>query len=88
VVVGPNMENFADITREFLDAGALLQVATTGDLSRIVDQLLGDGVMRLAYGEKARGLVEKQCGCIGSMVDAALVKCPQGEMKGGRYSHG
>jgi len=64
VVVGPNMENFIDIVREFKAAEALIQVGTEAELRQTFDQLLADGVLRKTLGERAAALVEKNRGSI------------------------
>lgn len=71
VVVGPNMENFMDITREFKDAGALVQVSSVSELDSILDRLLQDESLRREYGTRASALVSRNRGSIKTTVDAA-----------------
>ncbi|MEI6165800.1 MAG: 3-deoxy-D-manno-octulosonic acid transferase [bacterium] len=71
VVVGPNMENFADIVREFKAAEALIQVGTEAELKEKFDQLLADEGMRTTYGTRAAALVSKNRGSIKATVAAA-----------------
>ena len=71
VVVGPNMENFADIVREFKAAEALIQVGTEAELRDTLDQLLADTIMRVTYGTRAAALVSKNRGSIKATVAAA-----------------
>lgn len=71
VVVGPNMENFADIVREFKAAEALVQVGTESELCAMLDQLLGDGARRASVGQRAAELVAKNRGSIKATVSQA-----------------
>lgn len=71
VVVGPNMENFADIVREFQVAEALIQVGTEIELSAKLDLLLADEVMRKTYGDRAAALVTKNRGSLRATVAKA-----------------
>ncbi|MEI6562721.1 MAG: 3-deoxy-D-manno-octulosonic acid transferase [bacterium] len=72
VVVGPNMENFTDIVREFKAAGALIQVNTTVELNTVLDQLLADESMRKTIGDHAGALVLKNRGSIRATVEQAV----------------
>lgn len=71
VVVGPNMENFADIVREFNDAEALIQVSTEAELLEKLDQLLADEPMRKAFGNRAAAWVNRKRGSIKATVSSA-----------------
>ena len=79
VVVGPNMENFADIVREFKSAGALIQVSTAEELRMVLDRLMGDGALRQAYGGKAAELVSKNRGSIRMTINGVI---PFGSLDG------
>lgn len=68
VVVGPNMENFADIVREFKAAEALIQVGTESELCATLDQLLVDGARRASFGNRAAELVARNRGSIQATV--------------------
>jgi 3-deoxy-D-manno-octulosonic-acid transferase len=71
VVVGPNMENFADIVREFKAAEALIQVGSETELRETLDRLLADETMRKIYGDRASAWVEKKRGSIKTTVAQA-----------------
>jgi 3-deoxy-D-manno-octulosonic-acid transferase len=71
VVVGPNMQNFADIVREFKAAEALIQVGTGAELRATLDQLLADGARRMTVGARAAALVSQNRGCIKATVVTA-----------------
>lgn len=63
VIVGPHMENFAEIAGEFLAGDAVVQIAGPEALSGAVEQLLQDpadyGVKAQALAEAKRGVVER-----------------------------
>jgi len=71
VVVGPNMENFADIVREFKAAEALIQVGTQVELREKLDQLLADVTLQKSFGDRAAAWVGKNRGSIKATVTAA-----------------
>jgi 3-deoxy-D-manno-octulosonic-acid transferase len=72
IVVGPNMENFRDIIRDFNAAGAVIQVADARELERRLNELLDDEAARRAYGERARAWVERNRGALNRMTEQAL----------------
>ena len=53
VIVGPHMENFAEIAAGFEDAGALCRVADPSQLAAAVEELLSDPERRRAMGQAA-----------------------------------
>jgi 3-deoxy-D-manno-octulosonic-acid transferase len=59
IVVGPHMENFAAIAKEFHDAGALALVQKPAELAPAVTKLLADGS---ALGQRARDLAQSKRG--------------------------
>lgn len=70
VLVGPNMENFPDILRDFLGAGAIVQVADAERLETEIGRLLVDEGRRAVLGRKARLTVDAHCGAIRRMVES------------------
>ncbi len=62
VLVGPHMENFAQIMAKFTGAGALLPIAGATELARAVRGLLEDTVRRERVGAAARGAAESERG--------------------------
>jgi 3-deoxy-D-manno-octulosonic-acid transferase len=72
VVVGPNMENFLDITSEFKAADGIIQVNDPADLARALDSLIQDKPLREAVGSRAVGLVMKNRGSLRLTVEQAL----------------
>jgi len=59
IIVGPHMENFAAIAKEFHDAGALALIQRPAELAAAVTQLLADGS---ALGQRARDLAQAKRG--------------------------
>lgn len=57
VVTGPHWDNFREIGRALLDAGAAREVADAEALAAVVAELLGDAARRAAMGEAGRRLV-------------------------------
>ncbi len=62
VIVGPHMENFAEIAWEFESGGALRKIPDATQLETSVMQLLDDALMRDAIGGRARELVRSKRG--------------------------
>lgn len=71
VLVGPNMENFADVMREFLEAGGVVQVADAVELECRLRDLLKDEGERRRLGERASGVVQRNRGSLVAMVEGA-----------------
>jgi 3-deoxy-D-manno-octulosonic-acid transferase len=70
IVVGPNMENFPDVVRDFREADAIVQVSDAAQFGIEVERLLGDGDRRGGYGTRARALVDARRGGIQRMIEA------------------
>lgn len=62
IIVGPNMQNFEAITREFLDGKALVQIASGEELAPAVCELLRNREKARNVGAKARDLVQEKQG--------------------------
>ena len=72
VVVGPHMENFLEIARQFRDEHAIVQVDSADELGREVSALLLDDGRRTGLGERARELVGRNRGAVGRSTDALV----------------
>lgn len=82
IVVGPHMSNFAEITRTFLENGALEQVPDEAALETALLALLADPVRRARLGAAARALVEANRGARGrtmAVVSDLLPKAQPGQ---------
>ncbi|HOU20730.1 MAG: 3-deoxy-D-manno-octulosonic acid transferase [Kiritimatiellae bacterium] len=67
VVVGPHMENFPEITRDFQDARAWRQVRDAAELQEVILRLLGDCEERARLGKAAAELVARKAGATRGM---------------------
>ncbi len=62
VIVGPHMENFAAIARQFRAGGGFLEIRHSGELGGAVDRLLQDRAFAEEIGRRARHLAEAERG--------------------------
>ena len=62
IVVGPHMENFAEIVDAFLANGAAIQVRSERELEQTIVSLMSDPVRRARLGAAARALVDANRG--------------------------
>jgi 3-deoxy-D-manno-octulosonic-acid transferase len=62
VVVGPHMENFAEIADVFLANDAAVQVRSERELDEAIISLMGDPVRRARLGAAARALIDANRG--------------------------
>jgi 3-deoxy-D-manno-octulosonic-acid transferase len=62
IIVGPNMENFADIMDVFLTARGIVQVQDATELEDAVYRFFSSSEMCKTFGERARLVVEKNRG--------------------------
>jgi 3-deoxy-D-manno-octulosonic-acid transferase len=69
VLFGPHMQNFADVARIFLDAGAALQVRDEAELESALRDLLERRERRDELSEKARAVVAGNRGAARRTVD-------------------
>lgn len=77
IVFGPNMQNFADITRVFLRKNAAVQVRTPEELEKIIGELLADAPRRVALGRAALELVAENLGAVERTVAMILPSLKQ-----------
>jgi len=67
-VFGPYMENFRDIARLFLDAGAAVQIRDSQGLAQAASSLLEDSAARQGLGERARQTLERHSGATARVI--------------------
>ena len=67
IVVGPHMQNFAPMVRDFLAASALVQIGNAGELLPAIQTLLSNRESAAELGRRAFDLVEEQRGVSGRM---------------------
>jgi 3-deoxy-D-manno-octulosonic-acid transferase len=79
IVFGPNMQNFADITRSFLDKNAAVQAPNAEALEKVLAELLADQARRDALGRAALEVVAENLGAVERTVEMIL---PELERRG------
>ncbi len=62
VIVGPHMENFAEIAADFRAGGAVIPIAGVEELAPAVTKALGEGDYARTVGERGRALAESRRG--------------------------
>ena len=72
ILVGPNLQNFPVVGREFLEARAMVQVKDADELACELKNLLSDEGHRLALGERAGGLVKIKSGAVKRIADRII----------------
>jgi len=72
VVFGPNMQNFKDITRIFLDQDAAVQIKDAAGLERALTELLENPARRADLGSRAKAAVARNLGAIERTVEMIL----------------
>jgi len=72
IVFGPNMQNFTDITRTFLNNDAAVQVKNAEELELVLGQLLVDSARRATLGRNALGVVAENLGAVERTVEMIL----------------
>jgi len=82
-VFGPSMENFAEMARRFIAAGAAIQVESPEDAGVAWIELLRDPERMRKMGDAARRLVESSRGATDRAV-AEITKCLSANAQGGR----
>ncbi len=72
MVFGPHMQNFAEITRNFLAKDGALQVRDAAELEKVVGNLLDDPARREELGRNALKVVRENLGAIDRTVDMII----------------
>jgi 3-deoxy-D-manno-octulosonic-acid transferase len=72
IIVGPHLENFREIERQFEAAGAFVRIENPHGLAGAVDRLLLDPGLRSDLGERARQTAERQRGATSRAVSAIV----------------
>jgi 3-deoxy-D-manno-octulosonic-acid transferase len=80
MVFGPNMQNFAEVVRGFLEENAAIQVRDATELEKILGELLSDGARREQLGQNALKVVHKNLGAIERTADMIIKHLEGGEM--------
>lgn len=69
MVFGPNMENFADVARSFVEKNGAVQVKNAAELEKAIAELLANPVRCEELGKNARIVVRENLGAINRTVD-------------------
>jgi len=80
MVLGPNMQNFADITRNFVAQNGALQVRDPAELESTIAGLLADENRREELGRNAQRVIRENRGAIDRTVDMILEQLKKSEM--------
>ena len=70
IVVGPHMENFPVVTKDFLEAQAIRQVQNKAELEEVIGSLISDRKERDALGVRARILTQEKRGVLKATAEA------------------
>ncbi len=73
IIVGPHLENFPDVAKDFTEAKAMVQVADAKELEEILKKMLESSTLREEYGDRARLLVPAKRGVVDASVKKILV---------------
>ena len=69
MVFGPNMQNFAEVVRDFLAQHGAVQVRDAAELEQVLGELLADETRRARLGRNALKVVRENLGAIDRTVD-------------------
>jgi len=69
MVFGPNMQNFAEVVRDFLEQDGAVQVQNAAELEKVMGELLADESRREHLGRNALKVVHENLGAIDRTVD-------------------
>ena len=79
MIFGPNMQNFAEVARNFLDQQGAVQVQNEAELEQALGELLADKERRLQLGRQALHVVHENLGAIERTVDMIVKHLDDGE---------
>ena len=80
MVFGPNMQNFADIVRSFMDAKGAVQVRSARELETAIGDLLADPAKRETLGNNAARVVHENLGAVEKTVEMIIEHLDQSEL--------
>jgi 3-deoxy-D-manno-octulosonic-acid transferase len=69
MVFGPNMQNFAEVVRDFLAQNGAVQVRDAAELEKVLGELIADAPRREQLGRNALKVVQENLGAIDRTVD-------------------
>jgi 3-deoxy-D-manno-octulosonic-acid transferase len=74
IVFGPNMQNFADIARQFVEKSGAVQVPDAAALEKVLGELLEDQYQRAELGRNALQVISENLGAMERTVEMVLDK--------------
>lgn len=77
VLFGPNMQNFADIAKQFVERQAAWRVADAAELEAALAELLASPGRREEFGRRAIEVVRDNAGAVERTVEMILRKLPE-----------
>jgi 3-deoxy-D-manno-octulosonic-acid transferase len=80
MVFGPNMQNFAEAVRGFLEQNGAVQVRDAAELEKVLGELLADEPRREQLGRNALKVVQENLGAIDRTVDMIVNHLARGEL--------
>ena len=80
MVFGPNMQNFAEIARNFVTENGAVQAGDPDALEKAIGELLADATGRAELGRNAQRVVRENLGAIDRTVEMILEKLEPGEI--------
>ena len=72
MVFGPNMQNFAEVVRDFLAQDGAVQVQDAAELEKVLGELLADDSRREQLGRNALKVVRENLGAIDRTADIII----------------
>ncbi|MFM2295947.1 MAG: hypothetical protein RLZZ350_2360 [Verrucomicrobiota bacterium] len=80
MVFGPNMQNFVDIARSFVEARGAVQVRDAAELEKVFAELLADAPRRAELGKNALAVVQNNEGSLGRTLEMIMQHLEGGEL--------
>jgi 3-deoxy-D-manno-octulosonic-acid transferase len=80
MVFGPNMQNFAEVARGFLQQDGAVQVRDAAELEKALGDLLGNQARRAELGRNALKVVHENLGAIERTVDMIVERLANSEL--------
>ena len=80
MVFGPNMQNFAEVVRSFLEQKGAVQVRDAAELEKVLGDLLADEPRREQLGRNAVKVVHENLGAVERTVDMIVEHFANGEL--------
>jgi 3-deoxy-D-manno-octulosonic-acid transferase len=80
VVFGPNMQNFAEVVRDFLTRSGAVQVQNASELEKKLAELLGSEERRAELTGNAKKVVREKLGAVDRTVDIIVNHLDNGEI--------